>query len=87
MEICLILLQIVLNLDQRVEHLLINSVNQYSLGTVFLPNQWKQGNTEGRGGISFLLGGGGDGVLIGRLLKKDLLQITIYHVVFSIQLK
>ena len=59
MEICLILLQIVLNLDQRVEHLLINSVNQYSLGTVFLPNQWKQGNTEGRGGISFLLGGGG----------------------------
>ena len=50
MEICLILLQIVLNLDQRVEHLLINSVNQYSLGTVFLPNQWKQGNGEGRGG-------------------------------------
>lgn len=32
-------------------------------------------------------GGGGDGVLIGRLPKKDLLQITIYHVVFSIQLK
>lgn len=31
--------------------------------------------------------GGGDGVLIGRLPKKDLLQITIYHVVFSIQLK
>ena len=58
MEICLILLQIVLNLDQRVEHLLINSVNQYSLGTVFLPNQWKQGNGEG---ISFLLGGGGGG--------------------------
>ena len=58
MEICLILLQIVLNLDQRVEHLLINRVNQYSLGTVFLPNQWKQGNGEGRGGISFLLGGG-----------------------------
>ena len=86
MEICLILLQIVLNLDQRVEHLLINSVNQYSLGTVFLPNQWKQGNGEGRG--DFLPPrGGGDGVLIGRLPKKDLLQITIYHVVFSIQLK
>lgn len=85
LAICLILLQIVLNLDQRVEHLLINSVNQYSLGTVFLPNQWKQGNGEGRRGISFLLGG--DGVLIGRLPKKDLLQITIYHVVFSIQLK
>ena len=61
MEICLILLQIVLNLDQRVEHLLINSVNQYSLATVFLPNQWKQGNGEGGEGvglkISFLLGG------------------------------
>ena len=50
MEICLILLQIVLNLDKRVEHLLINSVNQYSLGTVFLPTQWRQGNGEGRGG-------------------------------------
>ena len=56
MESCLILLQIVLNLDQRVEHLLINSVNQYSLGTVFLPNQWKQGNGEGR---DFLRPGGG----------------------------
>ena len=50
MEICLILLQIVLNLDQRAEHLLINSVNQYSLATVFLPNQWRQGNGEGGGG-------------------------------------
>ena len=89
MEICLILLQIVLNLDQRVEHLLINSVNQYSLGTVFLPNQWK--HETGRGGEGsglkdFLPLRGGGGVLIGRLPKKDLLQITIYHVVFSIQL-
>ena len=50
MEICLILLQIVLNFDQRVEHLLINNVYQYSLGPVFLPNQWRQGNGEGRGG-------------------------------------
>lgn len=63
MEICLILLQIVLNFDQRVEHLLINNVYQYSLGPVFLPKQWRQGNGEGRGGegvglkISFLLGG------------------------------
>ena len=61
MEICLILLQIVLNLDQRVEHLLINSVNQYSLGTVFLPNQWKQGNGEGRGGEGFPSSWGGGG--------------------------
>ena len=62
MEIYLILLQIVLNLDQRVKHLLINNVNQYSLGTVFLLNQWRQG-TRGDGGagvcfkISFLLRG------------------------------
>ena len=60
MEIYLILLQIVLNLDQRVKHLLINNVNQYSLGTVFLLNQRRQG-TRGAGGvcfkISFLLRG------------------------------
>lgn len=47
MEICLILLQIVLNLDQRVKHLLINKVNQYSLRTLFLPNQWREGNGGG----------------------------------------
>ena len=61
MEICLILLQIVLNLDQRVKHLLINKVNQYSLGTVFLPNQWRQGNGEGSGLNDFLPRGGGGG--------------------------
>lgn len=61
MEICLILLQIVLNLDQRVEHLLINNVYQYSLGTVFW--QTNGGRETGRGGegvglkISSLLGG------------------------------
>lgn len=44
------------------------------------------GKRGGEGG-DFLPPRGGDGVLIGRLPKKDLLQITIYHVVFSIQLK
>ena len=49
MEIRLILLQIVLNLDQRVKHLLINKVNQYSLCTVFLPKPMEVGN-RGEGG-------------------------------------
>lgn len=44
---------------------------------------------EGRGGSGlkdFLPPRGGGGVLIGRLLKTDLPQITVYHVVFSLQL-
>ena len=65
MEIYLILLQIVLNLDQRVKHLLIINVNQYSLGTVFLLNQWRQGTGGGGGGgglrFPFPSGGGGGG--------------------------
>ena len=88
MESCLILLQIVLNLDQRVEHLLINSVNQYSLGTVFLPNQWKQGNGEGRGvglKISFLLGGRGVVSELDDCLKRIYcrLQFTMLFFLYS----
>ena len=45
------------------------------------------GKRGGEGGDFLPPRGGGDGVLIGRLPKKDLLQITIYHVVFSTQLK
>ena len=69
MEICLIFLKMVLNLDQRVKHLLIK----------------KTGGWGGSGLKDFLSPRRGGCVLIGRVLRKDLMQITIYHV-FSLQL-
>ena len=81
MEIYLILLQIVLNLDQRVKHLLINNVNRYSLRT--LSCETNGGRKPGRGvglKISFIAGGrGGGGVSVGRMLiKEDLCTILFF---------